>query len=251
MGHSESKNMSYKKFIVATDNHGGLVCHEAKKVLLAFCETWKPNYRIHLGDLWDFSPLRRGASQEEKAHGIADDFIEGLKFLDDYKPNYLTLGNHDDRIYQYATHCADGMLRERCEELVIASEKEFKRRKITFCEYKVTQYLRLPEGGPKLIHGFRSTVSPARAHYDNWGSCLHGHCHTVDEHTARHIDGGKAYSVGCMADLNQLSYSDRQPAKLGHRNGFLYGIINTKTGDWKAWQVSKENEVWISPQGML
>ena len=251
MGHSESKVMSYRKFIVATDNHGGLVCHEAKKVLLAFCETWKPNYRIHLGDLWDFSPLRRGASQEEKAHGIADDFIEGLKFLDDYKPNYLTLGNHDDRIYQYATHCADGMLRERCEELVIASEKEFKRRKITFCEYKVTQYLKLPEGGPKLIHGFRSTVSPARAHYDNWGSCLHGHCHTVDEHTARHIDGGKAYSVGCMADLNQLSYSDRQPAKLGHRNGFLYGIINTKTGDWKAWQVSKENEAWISPQGML
>jgi hypothetical protein len=54
-----------------------------------------------------------------------------------------------------------------------------------------------------------------------------------------------------MADLNQLLYSDRQPAKLGHRNGFLYGIINTKTGDWKAWQVSKENEVWISPQGVL
>ena len=243
--------MSYKKFIVATDNHGGLVSKEAVKVLLAFCDSWKPAYRIHLGDLWDFSPLRRGASQEEKAYGISDDYVEGLNFLDQYKPNFLTLGNHDDRIYQYAQHCADGMLRERCEELVLASEKEFKRRKITFCEYKVTKYLRMTEGGPKLIHGFRSTISPAKAHFDNWGECLHGHCHTEDEYTARHIDGGKAYSVPCMADLDQLSYSDRQPAKLGHRNGFLYGIINTKTGDWKAWQVTKENGVWISPQGIL
>jgi hypothetical protein len=243
--------MSYKKFIVATDNHGGLVSKDAMRVLLAFCDSWKPAYRIHLGDLWDFSPLRRGASQEEKAYGISDDYVEGLNFLDEYKPQFLTLGNHDDRIYQYAQHCSDGMLRERCEELVLASEKEFKRRKITFCEYKVTKFLRMPEGGPKLIHGFRSTVSPAKAHFDNWGSCLHGHCHTVDEHTARHIDGGKAYSIGCMADLDQLSYSDRQPAKLGHRNGFLYGIINTKTGDWKAWQVTKENGVWISPQGIL
>lgn len=85
--------MSHKRFIVAADNHGGLVSHSSKKVLLAFCETWKPSYRIHLGDLWDFSSLRRGASQEEKAFGIADDYVEGLNFLDEYKPNFLTLGN--------------------------------------------------------------------------------------------------------------------------------------------------------------
>ncbi len=241
----------YKKFLVATDNHGSLVCHNARKVLLDFAATWQPHYRIHLGDLWDFSPLRRGASQEEKADGISDDFIQGLEFLDDFKPNFLTLGNHDDRIYQHATHCGDGILRERCEELVQAAEQQFRRRKITFCEYKVTKYLQMPEGGPKLIHGFRSTAYPAKAHYDNWGECLHGHCHTKDEYTARHIDGGKAFSIGCMADLNKLSYSDRQPAKLGHRNGFLYGIINIRTGRWEGWQVTKEHGDWISPQGIL
>lgn len=221
------------------------------RVLLSFTESWQPHYRIHLGDLWDFSPLRRGASQEEKADGISDDFIAGLEFLDAFKPHYLTLGNHDDRIYQHATHRGDGILRERCEELVQQAEQQFKRRKITFCQYKVTEFLRMPEGGPKLIHGFRSTMYPAKAHHENWGECLHGHCHTKDEHTARHVDGGKSFSVGCMADLNQLTYSDRQPAKLGHRNGFLYGIINIKTGAWEAWQVSKEHGDWISPQGIL
>lgn len=241
----------YKKFLVATDNHGSLVCNDAMRVLLSFAESWQPHYRIHLGDLWDFSPLRRGASQEEKADGISDDFMAGIEFLDAFKPNYLTLGNHDDRIYQHATHRGDGILRERCEELVQQAEQQFKRRKITFCEYKVSCYLRMPEGGPKLIHGFRSTTYPAKAHHENWGECLHGHCHTKDEYTARHIDGGKTFSVGCMADLSKLTYSDRQPAKLGHRNGFLYGIINVKTGRWEAWQVTKEHGDWISPQGIL
>ena len=241
----------FKRFLVAADNHGSLVCNASIAKLMGFARTWKPDYRIHLGDVWDFSPLRRGASQEEKAAGIADDFIAGLRFLDDFRPNFLTLGNHDDRIYQHATHCADGILRERCEELVQASEREFRKRKITFCEYKVNKFLRMPEGGPKLIHGFRSTVYPAKAHHDNWGACLHGHCHTADEYTARHVDGGKSFSVGCLADLSLLTYSDRQPAKLGHRNGFLYGIINTKTGDWNAWQVTEQNGEWISPHGTL
>ena len=241
----------FKKFLVCCDNHGGLVSDEAVSKLLKFSADWKPDYRIHLGDVWDFSPLRRGASQEEKADGIAADFTAGLKFLDQFKPHYLTLGNHDDRVFQHASHCADGILRERCDDLAQTIEREFKKRKIQWCEYKVSQFLRMPEGGPKLIHGFRSTVYPAKAHYDNWGECLHGHCHTSDEHSARHIDGGKAFSVGCLADLDKLTYSDRQPAKLGHRNGFLYGIINTKTGSWNAWQVIKDQGDWISPQGLL
>jgi len=241
----------FKRFLVCADNHGELVCEDSLKKLLDFNNTWKPDYRIHLGDVWDFSPIRRGASQEEKGAGIAEDFTAGLRMLDAFKPHFLTLGNHDDRIYQLATHCADGMLRERCEELVQAAEREFKKRKITFCEYKVTKYLQLPEGGPKLIHGFRSSMYPAKAHHDNWGSCLHGHVHRPDSYVSRNIDGGESFSIGCLADLDRLTYSDRQPAKLGHRNGFLYGIINTKTGDWKAWQVTKENGIWISPQGLL
>ena len=241
----------FKKFIACGDNHGSLVSDEAVTKLMRFMGDWKPDYRIHLGDVRDFSPLRRGASQEEKAEGITEDFKAGLRFLDLFRPQFLTLGNHDDRVFQHATHCADGILRERCDELAGAIEREFTKRKITWCEYKVNKFLRMPEGGPKLIHGFRSTVYPAKAHHDNWGECLHGHCHTSDQYTARHIDGGKTFSIGCLADLDKLTYSDRQPAKLGHRNGFLYGIINTKTGDWNAWPVTKEQGDWISPQGQL
>lgn len=243
--------MNYKRFLVGCDNHGGLVDEVSISKFLAFDKDWKPHYRIHLGDNWDFSPLRRGASQEEKADGIADDYAAGQRFLEDWTPHFLTLGNHDDRIWLNSTHCADGILRERCHELAQASEKFFRKLKINFVPYHVKRFLRMPEGGPKLIHGFRSTLYPAKAHFENWGPCIHGHTHKPDEHTARHIDGSAAYSVGCLANLDALSYADRQPAKLQWRNGWLYGYINTRTGSWSAWNVKKEDGIWLSPMGIL
>jgi hypothetical protein len=243
--------MSYIPWIAAADNHGSLGCPVALKKLLAFCDTWKPKHRIHLGDLWDFSPLRRGASQEEKAEGIVDDYQAGLEFIDAFKPNFLTLGNHDDRIWLNSTHAPDGILRERCQELARASEDAFRKRRIAFVPYHVKSYLRMPEGGPRLIHGFRATMYPAKAHYENWGECLHGHTHKPDAYHARHIEGSQAFSVGCMADITQMTYADRTPAKLAWRQGFLYGLINSKTGQWQAWHATNENGTWISPQGVL
>jgi hypothetical protein len=243
--------MSWKKFVVCGDSHGSLVCEKSKRKFLDFVDDWKPHHRIHLGDLWDFSPLRKGASQEEKADGIADDYVAGIEFLDEYKPHFLALGNHDDRIWMHSTHCADGVMRERCSQLAEASETEFKKRKIQWVPYHVTRYLQMPEGGPKLIHGFRSTMYPARAHFENWGPSICGHVHKPDTYVARHIDGQASYSVGCLADISKMSYADRAPAKLAWRKGWLYGMINAKTGAWNAWHVIEEGSQWISPLGIL
>lgn len=227
-------------------------CPKAIKKFLRFVEDWKPHYRIHLGDLWDFSPLRRGASQEEKADGIADDYVMGMEFLDQYRPQFLTLGNHDDRIWQIARHSKDGILREHCQNLVNASEAEFSKRKIQTLTYKVGQSLRMPEGGPKLIHGFRSSaVSPAKLHYHDWGPVIHGHVHKPDYYQATHDDGHAAHSVGCLGDIEQMSYADRYPSKMGWRQGFAYGLINTKTGKWYLWHVVNEDGTWISPNGVI
>jgi len=242
----------YQKFIYAADNHGWLYCKDALKKLLDFSNTWKPKFKVHGGDLWDFSALRMGASQEDKAQGIAEDFTAGLDWLDEYSPRFLTLGNHDDRIWQQAQQRSDGVLREACEQLCQSAEREFKKRKIQWIPYHIDKFLRLPCGGPKFIHGFKSSMYPAKAHFENWGDVIHGHTHKPDMYVARHVDGGKALSAGCMADLSQFSYSNRQPARLGHRNGFVYGIIDAK-GNWEAWQVIRNETTgdWISPHGLL
>jgi len=190
-------------------------------------------------------------SPDERADGVADDYQMGLEFLDAFKPDYLTLGNHDDRIWMHSTSCTDGMLREHCANLANIAEGEFRKRKIKWVPYHVSKYLQLPEGGPKLIHGFKSSVNSAKAHHDGWGSCLHGHVHSPGTYVARHIDGGMSCSVGCLADIDQMTYADRYQAKHGWRQGFLFGLINEKTGAWQAWHATNENGVWISPHGIL
>jgi predicted phosphodiesterase len=243
--------MAFKRFIVAADNHGGLIDEITKKKFFEFAKSWKAHYRIHLGDWIDAAPLRKNCSAEEKAGTIAEDYQMGLDFVQEFRPHLLCNGNHDDRLWMHMRHAADGILRERCTELALATEDEFRKIKIKWVPYHIDRYLQMPEGGPKLIHGFRATMYPAKSHFEHWGSVLHGHTHKPDFFAGRHIERGSAYSVACMADLNQMEYSNRQPSRLGHRNGWLYGIINTKTSAWHAWHVIREANVFISPQGIL
>ena len=71
--------------------------------------------------------------------------------------------------------------------------------------YDVNRYLRVPEGGPRLIHGLQSTMYPAKADLAEWGECLDGSTHKPEEFTDRHDDESKSLSVGCMADIDKLT----------------------------------------------
>ena len=152
--------MAFKRFLYYADSHGDLIHDESRRKLLKFAEDFKPHYRIHGGDLWDFSPLRGGASPEDRAGGISEDYNAGIKFLDEYKPNILTLGNHDDRIWQIGRDNSNGVLREHCAELARATEIEFKKRKITWIPYVIGKYLKMPEGVGEGIAASAGGVSP-------------------------------------------------------------------------------------------
>jgi len=243
--------MAWEKAIYVGDNHGNLVCPKAVKVVQRFIEDWKPQHRVHVGDLWDFGGLRKKASAEEKQMGISHDYNCGLEFLDWFKPQLLLLGNHDWRLWRASEEFSEGVLADLCRMQAEKAEDTLRERRIEWRQYGVSQFLTLPMGGPKFIHGYRSTMYPAKAHFENWGECILGHVHKPDRYQARHIDGGKSIALGCLADLSKLTYADHTPAKLGWRQGFAYGIHNTKTGAWEAWDVINKDGQWISPQGIL
>jgi hypothetical protein len=243
--------MSFKKFIVAADSHGELIHKESLSKLMGFCDTWKPHIRVDLGDVWDFAPLRGGASLNDQTRSISEDYQAGIRYLETFRPNLLTLGNHDSRIWEWASSKSNGVMRDHCQGLVDSSIRKFKQLKITWIPYRVGAYLTLPDSRVKLIHGFHSGVNPAKMHFERYGQCVHGHVHAPNQYTARHIEGGEAHSIGCIGDIDKMEYADRYTAKLGWRQGFAYGIINTKTGDTKIWQVTKEGDTWISPQGII
>jgi hypothetical protein len=243
--------MAWEKSIFISDTHGDLVCPDAVKVVKKFIEAWQPKHRVHLGDVWDFRSIRRGASPDERMEGISYDYNCGIELLDWYRPNYLTMGNHDFRLWRAASETSQGVLADLCAMKVQELEDKLRAMKIKWVPYKVNAYLTLPMGGLKLIHGFRSTMYPAKAHFEHWGDCIFGHVHKPDSHEARHIDGGKATAVGTLADISKMTYADMHAAKLGWRNSFHYGLHNTKTGKYELWPVTKDGKDWISPQGIL
>lgn len=241
----------FHKFVVVGDNHGNLVLPEAIRKLSSFIATWKPHSVVHIGDNFDFTALRGGASIDEQMVGMKEDIAAGKDFLGKIKPKSICWGNHDDRLIQTIKRPSSGLIGEYCEQVQNDIDTFVKKMGIETVPYKVSSYYQLPVGGPKFIHGFRSTMYPAKAHYEKWGPCIHGHVHTPAAHTPDHADGGMALSIPCMADIDKLEYADRQYSKLRWRSGFGYGVINERTGKWSAWNVQLEDGDWISPMGIL
>ncbi len=124
--------MSFKKFIVAADSHGELIHKESLSKLMGFCDTWKPHIRVDLGDVWDFAPLRGGASLNDQTRSISEDYQAGIRYLETFRPNLLTLGNHDSRIWEWASSKSNGVMRDHCQGLVDSSIRKFKQLKITW-----------------------------------------------------------------------------------------------------------------------
>lgn len=245
--------MAWEHAIFIGCTHGDLICPKAVKIVKSFMEDWKPKWRIHLGDLWDFRALRRGADAEDLASGIRKDFDEGIELLDWYQPQIITLGNHDHRIWRAAGEYRSGVLAEHAQDYVNEAEEEFRNRRIKWLPWGADATIKFPVGDRiHLHHGYRSTKYPAAANFETYGESIGAHVHKPDVYYARHIDKLKAFTVGTLGRIPDMKYADGQTAKTGWRNSFLYSIHNTKTGSWEAWPVIKQKDnTWLSPQGII
>jgi len=74
-----------------------------------------------------------------------------------------------------------------------------------------------------------------------------GHLHRIEAvHAVRH-GGAQGYSGGCLADIPRLHYAALRHATMRWGNGWLYGVISKRTGNFKIWQAEKIDGVWMHP----
>ena len=73
--------MKSRKFVVAGDNHGDMQDDESVSALMRFLAEFEPEIRIHAGDNWDFRNIRRGATDDEKAGSLQEDWEAGADFM--------------------------------------------------------------------------------------------------------------------------------------------------------------------------
>lgn len=240
--------MSWERFVAAFDYHGDQRDKRTADAFLTFCKQWKPNLRIFGGDLWDFRPLRKKASDDEKRESMKRDFEMGMDFLKDFKPQFFIRGNHDERLWELAER-DDGIRSDYAREGILEVDKELKSMHCRMLPYhKRDGVLRI--GHLKVLHGFFCGVYAARQHALTYGSCLFGHVHDITEHSIPGLERRVARCCGALCSTD-LEYAARSPNTLRQANGWAYGVINSKTGTYHCWQAERINGHFVIPTDMI
>lgn len=234
--------MKGRRFVVASDNHGDEFDPETAKALRDFLKDFKPEIRVHAGDNWDFRNLRKGASDDEKAHSLEDDWEAGTEWLRNYfdgaKEGYFLRGNHDERIWKFRDS-ATGLLRDYAADGIKRIERIVAQAKVKMLPYDSRHgVLRL--GHLRVIHGFFAGMGAARRHSIAYGNCLFGHTHATDSAPVESIEGpAEARGIGCCCKID-MSYNQHLVGKLRHDNAFAYGLL-FPDGTYQLFQAKKIN----------
>jgi len=247
--------VAIKRIMFCTDTHGDAIDNRTAKAFFDRKKDFKPDIVIHGGDAWDFQSLRRGASADEKACSMLDDYKAGCLFLERlYKgnhKNYFLWGNHDWRIHDVADG-TDGPRADAAQMIIEKSNYLFRKYKVhttPFCSRSGVLKL----GKMAFIHGYCHAANAAKKHAEVYGGSA-SHVFAGDLHADIHwqsasLDPVICQHVPCMTDLNP-GYARRNINKLKHSQGWAeiyankdeikYQVIKgDKYGKFKAFDTIK------------
>lgn len=235
------------RFVYASDLHGDRQNAEAVKVLLEVTKSFKPHVKIFGGDLFDFRPLRRGASEEEKQHRMDADWQRGIEFLNAWKPHHLLLGNHDKRLYDLAESKTCGVKAAYAQNLCMDFEEQVKKLRCELRPWSIRGgVLRL--GTLNFLHGFYHGKDAVKRHVADFHDCIFGHVHNFGSYTAGHYAGRHtARSCGALCETIQ-DYNESQPNTLRHENGFYLGLLH-EDGSYLVQEARQTSSGWFIPTG--
>lgn len=230
-----------ERFVVISDTHGDNIDPGAFEAAKSFVDEFKPDHRIHAGDVFDLRWLRRAATDEEKYDSVTADIEFGLSLLTWYKPTAVVWGNHDARL-QRAMEDASGATRELARLLTDNIADALPAKCLTFPYDKRKGVYRL--GDWSIIHGFSSGATAVRQAASAYGNVMMGHLHRVERAQVNGIEDRIGMCIGCLCKLD-LPYNAASLNTLQQRHGFAYGFV--VDGRVVVYQAQPVNGVWIFP----
>lgn len=221
--------MKLLRFVDVGDTHGNQIDPVLEEKFFAWLKDWKPQIRIHGGDVYDFAALRKKASESERQTAIAPDYEAGNDFLkrlfDGGEARFFTRGNHDERIFDAAQEGRDAALTHYASKIVTEIGVLMRKLKTTMLPYHVKNGV-LDYHGLRTIHGYAAGVTSARKFATVYGTCLYNHTHSMDVcPVERWPEPAVAYGSGCLMKPHQ-NFNRSQIATLRHENGWLYGYTD-------------------------
>jgi predicted phosphodiesterase len=236
-----------KKFVIVADIHGNHADPQATAAALAFTKDFNPEIRVIAGDLWDFSAIRQGASEEDRSISMRDDFDVGARFADSFfkggKENTLMLGNHDVRAWDLA-ESTDAVKADLGQRMVKDIQMVAKRNKASLIPYDSRLGV-VSIGHLNVVHGFHTGMSACAAHSRIYGNVVFGHCHSIESYQTPGLKPQEARCIGCLCDLNP-GYANRKTGKLRWSHGWVYGWVEDD-GSYSIFQVRGINGKFRAP----
>lgn len=244
--------MKLKRFLYLPDPHGHHVNEKAWNVVKQFYEDYAPDEVVYGGDVFDLSPIRKGASAEEKAQSMEPDFEAGMRLFREVPPTRFILGNHDYRAWDQAEH-GSGPVADFCAYLTRQVEGWARKNHVKMYPYRADSYCRM-NNRLKMVHGCFANMHTAKAlaHFGGEVGCvIGGHTHSIDYYQVQSMTGiQEAYTVGCLHEIYQ-PYCETRPNTTRHRHGFAFGEYE-EGGNIYNVQVAKKDEdgFWRIPTGI-
>lgn len=206
-------------------SHGDHICPEARKAVLEFRDKWKPDTVMHLGDFIDLAALRSGAQGNpdsgDRAKDIAEDVGAGVDFLYELRPNHILLGNHEARLYAWAS--SSNALKAHAANCILEDiDGCAKKLKARLYPYNVRSYCEI--GDLKALHGFVYNVNAIRDTAESYGcKTIMAHIHRCGQERARTLNGVSGYALGMLMKFDP-DYAATRRATLAWSQGFAYGF---------------------------
>ncbi len=236
-----------KRFTICSDVHGSLLDPVATKACLSFVREYKPEIRVIAGDLFDFAAIRNGASVEERAISMRDDFEAGSRFAREFfkggKENHLMIGNHDVRAWDLRDS-TDAVRADLGQMMVKDIEGLARGCKAKLWPYDSREGV-LEIGHLKVVHGYHTGVSACASHSRIYGNVVFGHVHSIENYQTPGLRQQEARAIGCLCNLNP-DYANRKTGKLRWAHGWAAGHV-FEDGTYSIFQVRGVNGQFHAP----
>lgn len=244
--------------IAMGDNHGHLACDDTLDAIMEGVSRYKPKVRVHLGDNWDMTCLRKGIENgsKEAIDNLREDMDAGIKWIRRYRPTHFLFGNHEWRVYDLL-HNTDSMSKARkAQDVIDEMKRELRAVGCKVIKPYDVRDCKITIEGIDFIHGMshgRNALLQDQATYGTPGhGFAMGHLHREEQLNYQHIDGGAAFLCGCAMDISLANYALRRSATLRWQNGFLRFVSDGKK--YKGYQIHRwdfkhwvfDGELWSS-----
>lgn len=241
-----------KKAMFVGCSHGSHINWDAAKWALDFAKDFKPHIRVHLGDAFDAEAFRAGASgTSDEAASVEDDINAGFKFLNDYRPHVLFMGNHEDRLFRMRDHY-NGIIRDDCRRITSQITNWSEKTRCEIVQYAgiVDHYSWRLFGDTLAGHGIMFGDNCTRDHVEllRGMPVIHAHDHKAKMQAGRCIGAPMGYSVGTLANIPAMGYAKTRRQTASWSGGIVFG----EYGDgWSSWSLkilhTSQPVVWQRP----